>query len=345
MGGTLTAIADGYESIQSNPAGLANIDTWSLRLPELLAFEFSPKVFKIVKKVQGTSSANLSQSLTEFDGDSGSIGLDALGLGWFRKRMGVMINPLSFNASMRLRSPSLLFTKINLRATADSGLSLGYAQPFLANHLRVGATFRPFLFRAGLDREITAETLSSIFGGGTLSAINELKNEGGAGWGMDGDLGVQGNLDPIHVLGYGVTLKAGLVFKNILATDFPNRMFTEQSQGDPPSLERKGSLGVAATVEDLGTVRPTLSFEYQQIGIHTDDMIEHFAVGAEALFKPLSWFQSALRLHYKAANFGGGLMVKVWKGELELGSYAVNLGKGAGVGVDRRLYLQASAEW
>ena len=338
MGGAMTAIADDSNSIQYNPAGLAQIETWQLRLPDLVQAYGSSSIFTIFKSIKALSGVGESQfanKLREFDGTGASFGVDLMGLGWFRNRMGIMLNPVSVNTSLRIRTPSIFFAKINARMIADGGLSMGYGHPFLSNHLRAGVTLRPFLVRGSFENQFEGASIASI-------DANTLKDKLGFGWGFDADMGIQGNLDPITIFGFDIKPMAGIAFQNLLATQY-SHLFTANVNGKPIPALRRVNVGIAASVENMGVFKPTLSLELRNIGIRTDAFLEHVAIAAEFLLKPRKWFSSALRAHFAQGNVGGGLGGHLWFGEMELGTYVVNLGKGMGVGPDRRLYLSLSS--
>lgn len=343
MGRATTAYVDDWNSLYSNPAGLAQLETWELRAPDLIQVTGSSSILDLVNTIKDFRGANLTtaqrlQSLRKFDGQAASFGVDAPAFVWARSRMAAGLNTASVNAAIRVRVPSALFLSMDARVTADSGLSLGYAQPFFKNHLRVGLAVRA-INRIGFDKHLDSGDLDS------LQDPNFLEKLGGAGWGIDADLGVQGNLDSLHIIGLEIKPMAGLVVNNLLATQFTNRIGADKFVGNIPRLERKANVGVAGSIENLGLFRPVLSLEYRNLFIPTGDVLENIAIGTDLQFKLRSWFKTALRGHFASGQLGGGLGFILGPGELELGTYAVNLGSGVGVGVSRRVYVKAGLAW
>lgn len=335
MGRAVTAIADDYTAVHYNPAGLALVEERELRLPDLIYVHATPGILDLkdaIKDAKANQTDPIASQLARFDGTNASLGIDAMGLAWFKKRWAFAINPFSLKSSIRVRTPSVLFLKVNARVTTDSGFSLGYAQPFLNNHLRAGFMIRPVIVRAGFDRMLSNNEVTDF---------NDPKEIAGAGWGTDFDIGVQGNLDPIRIFKMDIKPMAGIAAQNVLGSKFSHRIREETLKGTVPALEQKVNIGVAASIENMGKFKPTLSVEYRDIGIHMST-IEHLSIGAELALKLRSWFNGALRAHLYKGNIGGGIGGNLGPGNLELGTYAVNLGNGAGVGVDRRYYVQAS---
>jgi len=340
MGRATTAIVDDWNALYSNPAGLAQIETWELRAPDLVMVQGSPSIMDIVKTIGDLdSSQSVTQQLRQFDGKAASFGVDAPAFVWSRRGMAVGLNTASINGSLRVRVPSVLFASVNARTTLDSGLSLAYAHRFYDNKLRVGLTVRPFLVRAGFDKQLDTGDISE------LQEADFFQKQGGMGWGFDADLGAQGNLDPINIVGLQVKPMAGIVFNNMLATKYSNKILADKFLGSAPQLERKANIGVGASIENLGIFRPLLSLEYRNIFIPTGSMLENIALGTELGFKLRSWFKTAFRGHFASGNLGGGVGLVVGPADIELGTYAVNLGNGVGVGVSRRLYTKLGMAW
>lgn len=339
LGGALTASVDDRSSLAYNPAGLALMESQELRLPDLIMAQFSPDILDVYGKTQSLDVSGgglaIANALREFDGTAVSLGLDLLGMGWYRRQMAIQFNLLSLNLALRVRTPSIFFARLNAKITTDSGLSFGYAQPFLNNHFRVGFVFRPLLVRAGMEKVLQNQDIANLSG---------IVGEMGVGWGFDGDLGIQGNSPSFSLFGFRLKVLAGLVLQNLRAEDFSGVLKTGLSTQVPP-LERRGSAGIALRLDETRAVVPTLNIDWREIGVKTDHPIEHLCIGAEFVLQPRTWFRSILRGHFSRAQWGGGIAGRLAFGELEIGTYAVNLGRGPGVGTHRRNYASLSARW
>lgn len=341
MGRALTAVVDDYSSLYVNPAGLANMTTWELRLPDLIGAGLTPSVFDLKKSISnlggGDSASDIASSLSTFDGKGVCANLDVAAFGYFSKRLSIAVNPMSFNSCFRVRTPSILFAKLKVRMTVDAGVSVGFAQSALDGRLRFGVALRPLLVRGGMDRTLENTDILNLNG----SALNDLV---GLGWGFDFDVGMQGDLKPINVSGFAVKPMMGVALQNVVATKFSNSLNAEM-QGDVPPLERKLNIGWGASIENLGAFRPLVSFELRDLFVRTDALLEHIAMGVELALRPRSWFSTALRGHFYKGNLGGGFGMKVGPADFEAGTYALNLGRGPGVGVERVMYGQLSLVW
>jgi len=331
MGGAMTAIADDHNSIHYNAAGLALVQNWQFRFPDLSGYA-SKDVIDIKNQISDSkknASTPIAKVFNKYDGKS--VGLGArIGAEYVRPRLGIAMNVMSTN-SVRIRTPSILFLKANVRSTQDAGVAVAYGHPFFRNHLRAGITLRPFIMRLGTDR---------ILENRTLTEFADPKAIAGFGWGSDVDFGLQGNVDAMSFLGADWKPLFGASWQNTFATKFTNRLERDTFTGEAPPLERRLNVGAAIRVESLRTVVPTLSVELKDLGIRTDKWYEHLVAGLEVSIRTQKWFSTALRGHFARGNLGGGLGVFLGPAEIELGSYAVNLGRGPGIGVDRRYYGQ-----
>ncbi len=341
MGRAVTATARGVTALQFNPAGLAANEKGEFRAPDLAMVQGSRGIQDLrdtFKDAKNRSGDPVAKQLQRYDGMNASFGVDLLGVSYTRRRFGIAINPSSVNTTVRVRTPSLLFVKADAKLINDTGVALGYGHPFFKNHLRLGATLRPFIWRTGFDAHLENRDVVEIFSQPDTS--ERLKTFAGSGWGTDFDVGMQANTNPFFPV--GAKVHWGLAFQNAVGTEFTNEMGGNTLTGKVPPLQQKINVGTAVTFEKLGRLQPTLSFEIRDILVRTDKFVEHVHSGFELLLQPKKWLSTAFRGHFYKGNIGGGIGNILGPAELEIGSYAVNLGNGPGISVNRRYYSQLS---
>jgi hypothetical protein len=333
MGMALTATADDWNSLGSNPAGLAIVKQSQRRMPEVLHGAVSNGFFDIIKEAKSLNpDDSIGEQLSSLNGQAGSLNVDLLSFYYVRPRLGLGVHPLSLKGSIRIRTPSLLFASAHAYAAADTGVTLGYGYP-LSDRLRWGVAVRPLLCRVGFEAEVDNASIQDL--------VENLADYAGSGCGVDGDFGLQGNLDPIPMRRYTLHLMWGATLQNILATKFPVKVL-KNFDGRPPALDRRINVGVAARMQTASVLTPTLSFELRDMLVGADDLGEYVSVGLEFLFKPKEFFETALRGHFYKGNLGMGVGMRLSVFDVEAGTYAVNMGPGMGLGVDRRYYLQGA---
>jgi dephospho-CoA kinase len=339
-GMAMTAFVDDHNSLHINPAGLALVQERKLRFPDLLMGSISTSFADVLKKfrdLDSNASDTVAQQLQSLDGTAAGFEFSLLSAYWIKHRLGISVTPFGLTASTRIRTPSLLFAKVDLYAAAQGGVTLGYAHPIIADHLRVGVSLRPFAYRIGIAAELENDTIPQV--------SENLADYSGAGWGVDFDLGVQGNLSPYSIgTDAQLDLMAGLVLQNTLASTYSFPIFSGIG-GRPPANQRRINLGVAARLRNSGVLQPTLSLEARDMLSSYEEFLEFLHLGFELQIKPRDFYTSALRLHFAKGNIGGGMGYQ-WKFiDIEAGTYAVNLGPGAGIARDRRYYIQAALEF
>ena len=353
MGRALTAIVDDEDSLSFNPAGLALIQQSKVVAPNLAQVEYSRDFRSFLtafNKLPKTSSTlDIVSGLRSFDGLAASARGDFLGFGWYRPRFGVSINLISLSGSIRVRLPSPLFASMKLRLVADSALSVGFANSYYNDALRFGFVVRPAIIRAGVQKQFTNAEILQAQG-------LKVEDLGGTGLGFDGDVGVQGQTGVFKhgTSALGVRLMGGMVAQNLMGTKFPIPLTSGATSngsrdfggitGKFPPQNAVSSPGLPR-FEGIRAIRPTVSFDLRDIFVATDGWTDKTALAFELALKPESWFQTAFRGHIYKGNWGGGIGSKVGASDLEFGTYAVNLGSGVGVGVDRRYYGQLKFTW
>jgi dephospho-CoA kinase len=340
MGLALTAIADDNDAIHSNPAGLALIEERTFRLPDLFMASFSSSFSGLIKKfrdLDSSASSTISQQLQQFDGTAAGAEFALLSAYWTKPRVGIAVNPVGLVTSARVRTPSLLFAKVDLYAAAQGGVTVGYGHPLFDNHVRLGVAIKPFAYRIGLKASLENQDIANVG--------DNFSDYAGGGWGVDADFGAQGNLDPIDVgAGVGLKLMAGVALQNTFENSFSLPLFGSL-EGNAPRTDRRVNLGFAGRLINPGVIQPTLSIEFRDIFTDYDEFLEFLHIGFELAMRPRDFYSTAIRFGMAKGNLGGGIAFHWQIFELEVGTYAVNLGPGPGLGADRRYYLQTALEF
>ncbi len=342
MGMATTAIVNDFNSIYVNPAGLAQIKEGEgeLRLPQIINFGMSGSFFDLVdtlKDVTSSGDQTISQQLQAVDGTNTGVDFSFLDGYWTRHRFGIAVNPLGVQSSARVRTPSLLFAKVDLFAVIQGGVAISYGHPFLNNHLRVGLTWKPVMYRSGLIAELENQSIVTL--------TDNFSDYAGTGLGMDFDIGAQYSFPEIDIAGDSqLSISSGVAAQNLLATNFPMALIGGQTS-TPPAMVRRYNFGVAAVLKNPGIIEPTLSLELRDLGTGYDELGEKFHAAIQLKMTPRDFYTTYVRFHIAKGNFGGGLGFRWSVFEFEAGTYAENLGPGPGVGADRRYYGQGALTW
>lgn len=338
MGGAVTSYVDDWNSLYYNPAGLAHMQDFSMRLPDIVHVEASlgiKKIYDVVKTID--KNAAPATILKNFDGETGSLRVSPLNLAFFFSGIGLALNTADVRSSIRIQVPTVVFAKAYYDSRVDTGITAGYGRSFLGDKIRGGFTLR-LLGRAGSSGYLEGQDIAS--------ASTKLGESAGAGIGIDSDIGVQANADAISLGRVKMTPMAGLVVQNLLASKYDLvRIQQTQLKGNPPPNERRINAGVSAKFEGLGPLSVIPSFELRDILIKTDSFWEYVSTGVQVGLHGGYWFNGYVRTSYYKGALAAGIGGNLGPGELELGTYSVGLGEGFGVGRDRRFYARLALSW
>lgn len=213
QGGSSVATARGYESLFTNPAGIARTEGMELTLPSFSLWTYSQPGLLL----QTIGALGADESLSENDDDddpmvsalkeqftTNGFGVgSALGFGYVNNGIGL---GLSFVTDSYLHGEAF---PLGLEGTIQQQMSLavGYARPFELGPvaLALGGTLRPTLRIVSLvDSDTSAELVSQFFG---VDVDNDGNGDNGENGGENGGL-----YDTITALnGWGVAFDLGMM--------------------------------------------------------------------------------------------------------------------------------------
>lgn len=336
MGMATTAFADDHTALYVNPAGLAKVREVEWRLPTLFNAGLGRNLLDFVEQIQNLDTGGdttIAQQLQTFDGTAVGLDLHLLEAYWVKERFALGFNPLNINGSFRLKSPSLLFAQLDVFYAIQGGIAVGYGHPFYNNRLRIGFTWKPVMWRSGLQTRLENQSIATL--------TDDFASLIGTGIGTDLDFGLQTEF-VLGQLASGATIRwhGGLAWQNLLATNFP--LLLNPNARNPPRIPRRLNIGTALRLENEGIIEPLLSIELRDLTTGYDEFLEKFHVALQLKFEPRSFYTYYIRTHLAKGNLGGGLGFEWNVFEIEAGTYAENLGIGPGLGVDRRYYMQGT---
>lgn len=196
MGNAFVAVADDYNAIFYNPAGLARLKEWDGELfnPHIEMSENTIKAIKDVRELMSGSAGDTDAVLDFLDKNTGTTHHFALGLTPY-----LVFKNFGFGIGVELSSTMAVHREIS--TDLDFGpkivMPFSFAMNFLQERLSVGTSVK-FVARGGVDREFSIEDISAFSKsnnkeGSTTTATSteeetpELQDfvEGGTGVGVD----------------------------------------------------------------------------------------------------------------------------------------------------------------
>lgn len=229
MGGAFYGLSNDEHALFYNPAGLAFYEGGKDLMGQM-KFDGSLSIITAVQKMMEGTNKSVSQLVTdleEFQGSPISGGATPF-LGYYLRKhfaMGLLIADTKVNFALLGRD---LDTSVDLTAISDSGVFFGFGIPVGIPGLAIGANIKG-IFRAGGRK--TYSVLEIAQGSGFQFDIRQL---GGAGAGIDFDLGVTYQLPEIIP---NVVMRGSIVVNNVMASKL-DLFKVDDSVGAPPGLPR-----------------------------------------------------------------------------------------------------------
>jgi len=320
MGGAFTAVADDYNALLYNPAGLDKVQHWSFALlnPMVEFGENSRNLYKDMKDTDFDDTTEVTELLRKHVGEYQHV--RASEFPYFVKQhfgFGVL-----GQATANVEVNDLQYPAADINAVADVAGVFGLGFGFLDDHaLRVGGSAK-YINRHRLEETYTAIQIADD------NLDDTIKDDQADGAGLGFDLGC--------MYTFPVPLKptAALVIQNIGGTKL----------GDAGEIPQQINLGVGMHF-DYSFISVNAGLDAMDItrNVNEDekDFCRRLHMGAE------SWLgkRLALRVGLYQGYVSAGVTLDLWVLKLDYANYAEEVGVYAGQRVDRRNVVQLSLGW
>lgn len=305
MGGAFTAVADDYNSLFYNPAGLARLDSGQINLSIEGGFsaEQLQKFFKDIEEASVSDDPTVKFNaingvLAKAYGKQFSVRTGLLHGIWARPGFAFGILPLDFTMDVKVHQQGA--PALNLRAFADTTLAFGYGSHFkteaLFGKLSWGFTGK-FINRGYANKQANAFDLvldSSIFD----------KDDLRWGYTFDTDFGILYS-PVIPTEGMMSVFQAarptfGLVVRNMIDSGFNQSLPGQNAEGvtvvPPEKLQRVLDLGAKFELPQFWIFGWRFAADIQDIGHTSFTFRKGFHVGAEFDWTVSNWWRGQYRI-------------------------------------------------
>lgn len=333
MGNAYVGVADDFNALFYNPAGLARLPSWSFEILNPSVAVSSNTVSTIPDVLELANSKSTSEGgktevqsvLSIFDTLSGKSQYVNLGL------TPHLVFP-GFGFGLGIDVGGTLIAHRDPSATVDAGANVivpvTYAKSMLEDRLSLGATLKG-VFRTGVDREFSLADISAFTKNDSTTSSNSsqdnLKDYLNSGRGVGLDVGML--FTPVKTmeptLGVSVTDVGGTPLKS-----------TSDLYGKPKPRDPSVNTGISFKPVMSGSM-----YLLTSVDAHAINQPMHFSkklnLGSELGFGKVLKFQ--LGLHQ--GELSGGCQLDAWLLILRIATYAEQLGPTAGEDkrfVDRR---------
>jgi len=330
MGNAYVAVADDYNALFYNPAGLARLDTWHGELlnPRLGISQSTITTLKDFSKLASSNSTGVESTLTTFESMTGKPQWINIGL------TPHLVFP-GFGIGLGLDIGGSMVIHRTISADVDAGataiLPLAVAKNFLEDRLSVGMAVKG-VFKQGVEREFSLADITAFSKKEADSSGNSIKDYivGGSGLGVD----------------------FGMLFTPIQTGEPTLGISVADIGGTPYKAQKSGSLELGAPRPRDPAVNTGISFK----PIKTDSYYVLTTIDAHAINQPIhfskklnfgtEWgFGRVLKLQagLHQGSLSGGIQLDAWLLVLRFATYAEELGTVTGesaITSDRRYVAQ-----
>ena len=324
MGGAFTAVADDENALFYNPAGLSNIDKFSIGLINPL-IEVSEKSIDLINDVQDTDmddTGETSDLLREYVGEPQHIRVGLFPyVGFNIANAGVMIGGMAQETiDAEIRNPPWPEAHINF--VKDIGLFGGAGLKLPFQGVRIGATVK-MIDRESLEEMYTAADIADD------DFEDMLEDDLNSGSGFSADIGA------IYTLPFKSIVKTdiGLTIQNI----------PEMDMGKAADVKTQANLGVAVQ-KSFAKFTLIGALDYKDISHNIgedDDHYKRIHMGTELQFPVVFAIRAGLNQGYYSA----GASIDLWFFKLDVATYGEEVGAHAGQKEDRRYVGQFTFGW
>jgi hypothetical protein len=325
MGNAYVAVADDYNALFYNPAGLARLKEWDGEFLNPWT-DMSTNLGTLMKDAQDKlKSGEVSDSLDLIEANTGKSYHVGLGL-----TPHLIFKNFGFGMGIEMGA-SMVFHK-NIAADFDAGLRFvmpfSFAMNFLDDKLSLGASVK-FRARAGVDRQFTMEDIESFQTKGSDTSDKKIDDYVLAGFGQGADVGLlftpTKTMEP--TIGVSVT--------DLGATSYETKDIGGEALGNPPPQLASVNVGFS-----LKPVQKDKIYVLTSMDMHSINQPYSFSkkwnLGTEVGYGSIIKLQAGLYQGYLTAGF----QFDVGLINLRAITYAEELGAQAGFKEDRRYALQ-----
>ena len=324
MGNAYVSIADDFNSLFYNPAGLARLEAWD---GEFLnpALDFTKSISDLASDAQDlTGSDSVKQSIQLLEKNTGES--HHIGLKWTPH---LIFQNFGFGLGADFGMTLLVHREISpyLDVGVEAILPISFAMNFFEDRLSVGVSLKGRV-RVGVEREFSMDDLEAFQDQDEDTQTTELKDYLLSGAGAGADVGIL--FTPVE------TMKPTL---GISVTDFGGTAYQEVDAGElgstPDLVLPSVNVGMSFRPVEIGRWYLLASVDAHSINQpYTYGKKLNF--GSEIGFGRWAKFQAGLYQGYLT----GGLQLDIGVLNLRVVTYATELGNTAGFKESRRYAAQ-----
>lgn len=316
MGNAFSTIATGHAALFYNPAGLARGHRKELEIaPIALDFLLGSGGAGTIIDGQTFGMSKLLQKVPQKT-DRYSYFRGTLIPAFAQRNFAV-----AMLASYHFAARSDDGTNVDTDAGTDVGLVTGGAFAMAGNLIKVGVSLKA----------IARNQLKGVYDPTTFTDQNAVASAMKSGLGIGGDIGMLFTLPQKYLPTLSFT------WNDVLDTRFlPSTILNSRAQGKPDPIRQSLHTGFSIQPNFNKRVRSILTAELRHIERNDWPMRKKIHIGLQLETDRAFYFWLGLNQLY----FTGGIALRVPGGDIEMGTYGVDVGAGNVVEQDRRFFMR-----
>ena len=346
MGDAFIAVADDYNALFYNPAGLARLKEKQLNL--FVGGAMDNKVYGFYKDIDSaTKSRNNTTEITNLIsssyGQHYAFRAPELGGVWAKPRWAVGLIPMDLSVDIDIHQqvgPSL-----NVIAMQDATLAVGHGWDVKWNkdHISFGVTARA-VYRLYYAQAVLAPQLA-------LEKQVFRKENANEGVGGDVDLGALWSPN-LNGSWFNFMRKTeptfGLVVRNAADQGFPLKtklLNKDSASATPPIDQRRIDVGSKIDLPSFWVFKPRLALDDRDILHKNYSLRKGFHVGLELPWKMYSWWQGGWRIGFNQGYWTAGFSGTLGIFTLDIATWGEDVGTQEVPQESRRYMARASLDF
>lgn len=342
MGNAFTAVADDYSTLFYNPAGLARLEEGQVNLGLGVALDTKTLDLKSdIDEVSGNDDIGEMVELLEKNyGNHYSARLPTVNAIWARPKWGFAFIPADLSIEMEIHQ--LAAASLNVIATQDSTIAYGRGWDLKwlgKDRLSFGITGKA-IYRLYYNKALLASDL--VFDNDIFKT-----DDAAEGFTFDADMGL---LWTPHISSRSwwrwTKPTVGLTVRNVADYGFvSNFHLLDDNSKEPPRLYRRFDLGTKFELPDWWVWKTRFMADMRDMGHPNYTFQKGLHLGAEFLWKMRSWWQGGWRVGLNQGYFTAGFTGKVGIFNLDIATYAEEVGPSDAPKSNRRYVAKMSFDW
>lgn len=319
-GGTMTSVADSFETIFFNPAGLARFERHDLNLQ--LSIEATPSIMSFTSDISaaGSNPVNQQNVITNHLGDHYST---RFGLGWVLvwPSWGFAVMPVDFDLELDVRSAA-----IGVQGYQD--MAFVFAKAWNLNDdksLNLGISPK-LVYRGYVDQDLTVFDLASS--GASFFQASDAQE----GLTIDTDLGFLWT-PKINQEGWLAWTKHakptfGVAIRNALDGGFKTNfhLYSAGSSLATAKLERRYDIGTRFDLDPFWVFVPRAMLEFRDMGTNYASFRKCMHIGVELYWKAFKWLEGNYSVGLSQGYLTAGVSGQISVFRMDLSTYAEDIG-------------------